>query len=68
MKKEEKEKIELDEKEESKLGLCISIGVMIGTAIGAMLSMIYTNIMFLGGGSALGLLLGTVIGSISKGK
>lgn len=68
MKKKEKGKIEIDEKEESKLGTWIPIGVGIGTAIGAMLSFTFDNILFLGGGSSFGLLLGIIIGSIAGGK
>lgn len=67
MKKKEKFKIEIvDDKEESSMGKWIPIGVMIGTAIGAMLSMLFGNILFLGGGATLGLLLGTTIGSIAS--
>jgi len=67
MKKKEKFKIEIvDDKEESSMGKWIPIGVMIGTAIGAMLSMVLDNILFLGGGATFGLLLGVMIGSIAS--
>ena len=50
--------------EEQNLEKWLPIGVMIGTTAGAILSMFFNNILFLGGGSALGLLLGIMIGSI----
>ena len=62
MKKEIEE--QNNEKEDQSLEKWIPIGVMIGTAAGAILSIIFNNILFLGGGSGLGLLLGVMIGSI----
>lgn len=67
MKKKGKFKIEIEDKEGSNLGLWISMGVMIGTAVGSMLSFSFDNMSFLAGGSAVGLLLGTIIGSIAGG-
>ena len=52
--------------EEQNLEKWLPIGVMIGTTAGAILSMIFNNILFLGGGSVLGLLLGIMIGSIAN--
>ena len=67
MKKKGKFEIEIEDKEGSNLGLWISMGVMIGTAVGSMLSFSFDNMSFLAGGSVVGLLLGTIIGSIAGG-
>lgn len=66
--KKEKVEEQNDKKEDKSLEKWIPIGVMIGTASGAILSMICNNILFLGGGSVLGLLLGIMIGSIDHEK
>ena len=61
---QEKVKIEIDDNENSKFGLCISMGVMVGTFIGSVLTFVYNNMWFIPVGSVIGILLGTWIGSI----
>lgn len=63
-----KEKDNLDSKEEKALNTYIPIGVMIGTVIGMMLSFTNNNIIFLGGGTTAGLLIGTLLGTIDTEK
>lgn len=54
----------IETKEEKALGTWLSIGVMVGTLVGCILSFNYDDMMFIGYGSVGGLLLGTIIGSI----
>lgn len=63
-----KVKDNLDSKEEEVLSTYISIGVMIGTVVGMFLSFSYDNLLFLGTGSVGGLLIGSLLGSISSEK
>ena len=54
----------VETKEDKAIGTWIPIGVMIGTAVGCILSFKYDDMMFIGYGSVGGLLLGTIIGSV----
>ena len=66
MNKKDKIKIEIDEKEEANIEKWLPVGLCLGTVIGAILSFIFGNILFLAGGTSFGLLLGIMIGSISS--
>ena len=61
-----KEKDNLDSKEEKALNTYMPIGVMIGTVVGMMLSFANYNFMFLGGGAVVGLLVGSLLGTIAS--
>ena len=61
-----KEKDNLDSKEEKALNTYMPIGVMIGTVVGMMLSFANDNFMFLGGGAVVGLLVGSLLGTIAS--
>ena len=52
-------------KEDKAIGTWMLIGVMIGTVVGMMLSFANDDIIFLGGGSVAGLLVGSLLGTIA---
>ena len=60
-----KGKDSLDSKEEKALNTYMLIGVMIGTVVGMMLSFTNDDFMFLGGGAVVGLLVGSLLGTIA---
>ena len=51
--------------EDKTIGTWMLIGVMIGTVVGMMLSFANDDIIFLGGGSVAGLLVGSLLGTIA---
>ena len=55
----------VETKEEKAIGTWMLIGVMIGTVVGMMLSFANDDIIFLGGGSVAGLLVGSLLGTIA---
>lgn len=61
-----KEKDNLESKEEKALNTYMPISVMIGTVVGMMLSFANDNFMFLGGGAVVGLLVGSLLGTIAS--
>ena len=54
----------VETKEDKAIGTWMLIGVMIGTVVGMMLSFVNDDIIFLGGGSVAGLLVGSLLGTI----
>ena len=64
--RKKKEKDNLDSKEEKALNTYMLIGVMIGTVVGIMLSFANDNFMFLGGSAVVGLLVGSLLGTIAS--
>ena len=55
----------VETKEDKTIGTWMLIGVMIGTVVGMMLSFVNDDIIFLGGGSVAGLLVGSLLGTIA---
>lgn len=55
----------VETKEDKAIGTWMLIGVMIGTVVGMMLSFANDDIIFLGGGSVAGLLVGSLLGTIA---
>lgn len=55
----------VETKEDKTIGTWMLIGVMIGTVVGMMLSFANDDIIFLGGGSVAGLLVGSLLGTIA---
>ena len=55
----------METKEDKTIGTWMLIGVMIGTVVGMMLSFANDDIIFLGGGSVSGLLVGSLLGTIA---
>ena len=51
------------DKEEKALNIWIPIGVTIGIAVGAILALTLDNLIYLGAGAIVGLLLGMILGS-----
>ena len=59
------DKRDVETKEDKAIGTWMLIGVMIGTVVGMMLSFANDNIIFLGGGSVAGFLVGSLLGTIA---
>ena len=59
------DKRDVETKEDKAIGTWMLIGVMIGTVVGMMLSFANDDIIFLGGGSVAGLLVGSLLGTIA---
>ena len=55
----------VETKEDKSIGTWTLIGVMIGTVVGMMLSFANDDIIFLGGSSVAGLLVGSLLGTIA---
>ena len=61
-----KNKSVVESKEDKVVGIWMSIGVMMGTVVGMMLSFANDDFIFLGGGSVVGLLVGSLLGTIAN--
>ena len=55
-----------NDREEKKLNIWISIGLLSGTVIGMVLCFMLDNIIYLGISSVVGLLLGTLVGEVNN--